>query len=428
MKKSLILLLVLALGLGTVTPLAFAQEEEITGEISVFHYTMGAEMQSRKQMSELFMKKYPGVKVTTNALPAGEYDTKLDAYLAAGNAPDVIMMSPDWYGIRSKYFEDLTPWVETSQTVRPDFYLDGVYEKYILPDGKMEAVPLSANSVVLLYNKKLFDEAGVAYPTQDWTWDDFREICVKLSRGEGMGRIYGCINDAWILSWVPPSMYGGCVFDAQRKNINLLDAKSMEGFELMRYLIQDAKAIPDAGVSKTMPSQQMFLAGLAAMYIMPGWEATGIGEKIGDNFDWDMATMPNTPDGANTNFVFLTGYAMYNESKNKEAAWKYMEFVSTDPECAKLWAQYAVPCGKEMANGYYANMTLPNSDVSAKGLMEGALNAQMYPLGGVVGQAVVTDYNLAYERITLNNQAVKETFETAVPTLQEALDRVNQRY
>lgn len=404
-----------------------AAAEEIKGDISVIHFTMSSEMESRKKMSDLFMKKYPNVKVTTNALPAGEFDTKLDAYLAAGNAPDVMMMSPDWYGIRSEFFEDLKPYAEKSEIVNEDFYLKGIYNSYILPDGKLEALPLSANAVVFAYNKSLFDAASVPYPTADWTWDKFKDTAVKLTKGEGTEKVYGSVNDGWIFSWVAPSMYGGSIFDKERKQVTLLDPKSFQGFEMMRYLINDAKAIPDAGVSQTMPSQQMFLAGKAGFYIMAGWDAPTIGEKIGNNFDWDIISLPRMPDGSSCNFTFLTGYSMYKDSKNKDAAWKYIEMISTDKEIGELWAQYAVPCGKEVANSFYASMTLPNSDVSTKPLMEGATDAMMYPTGGVIGQSL-DEFGRTYEKIMLKNEPVADALTVGVPIMQEAVDRVNERY
>lgn len=86
--------------------------QEISGEITVFGWGGGEELQSRKEATKIFKKLYPGVKVNEIWLPADNIDVKLDAALAAGNAGDVIMMSPDWKGLRSKWFEDLNPYIE----------------------------------------------------------------------------------------------------------------------------------------------------------------------------------------------------------------------------------------------------------------------------------------------------------------------------
>ncbi|HWJ79617.1 MAG TPA: extracellular solute-binding protein, partial [Niallia sp.] len=72
----------------------------ISGELTIMGWGGGEELQARKQATKVFKKLYPKVKVHEIWLPADSVDQKLDAALAAGNAADVIMMSPDWKGLR----------------------------------------------------------------------------------------------------------------------------------------------------------------------------------------------------------------------------------------------------------------------------------------------------------------------------------------
>lgn len=194
MRKSVLILLALALVLaacgggksdsdgsssgGSTSGQSEGQSEaqEISGEITVFGWGGGEELQSRKDATEVFRKLYPKVKVNEIWLPADEVDIKLDAALAAGNAGDVIMLSPDWRGLRSKWFEDLTPYVERDNLDLESLFTPGVDDGYVLPDGKRDGMPTTASDFMIAYNKKIFDEAGVPYPTEDWTWDDFCDI------------------------------------------------------------------------------------------------------------------------------------------------------------------------------------------------------------------------------------------------------------
>lgn len=57
---------------------------------------------------------------------------------------------------------------------------EGMIEPYYRPDGKLEAMPLLENVFVLAYNKDMFDQFGVEYPTADWTWDDLAEAAKSL--------------------------------------------------------------------------------------------------------------------------------------------------------------------------------------------------------------------------------------------------------
>jgi len=55
----------------------------------------------------------------------------------------------------------------------------------IIVDGKLYGLPYRSDFWILFYNKDMFDEAGIPYPTNDWTWNDFRETALKLTSGEG---------------------------------------------------------------------------------------------------------------------------------------------------------------------------------------------------------------------------------------------------
>ena len=134
------------------------EAQEISGEITVFGWGGGEELQSRKDATEVFRKLYPNVKVNEIWLPADEVDIKLDAALAAGNAGDVIMLSPDWRGLRSKWFEDLTPYIERDNLDLESLLTPGVDDGYVLPDGKREGMPTTASDFMIAYNKEIFDE------------------------------------------------------------------------------------------------------------------------------------------------------------------------------------------------------------------------------------------------------------------------------
>lgn len=72
--------------------------------------------------------------------------------------------------------------------------------RIIVRDGKLEGMPLLENVFVLAYNKDLFDQFGVDYPTDDWTWDDLKEAAEKFVSGEGADATYGIVNH-----WVEPN-------------------------------------------------------------------------------------------------------------------------------------------------------------------------------------------------------------------------------
>lgn len=62
-------------------------------------------------------------------------------------------------------------------------------------DGDYYAIPYCNNINMVWFNKNMFDEAGVPYPQQGWTWEDFRQTAIKLTHGEGADKVYGAMMD-----------------------------------------------------------------------------------------------------------------------------------------------------------------------------------------------------------------------------------------
>lgn len=91
-----------------------------------------------------------------------------------------------------QYFLNLQPFLDADA----DFSLDDFYPPFLEAfrrEGDLWGLPLEGDLQVLLYNKDLFDEAGVEYPQPGWTLDDFLEKAVALSSEEGGSKVYGYV-------------------------------------------------------------------------------------------------------------------------------------------------------------------------------------------------------------------------------------------
>jgi len=401
-----------------------SEAQEISGEITVFGWGGGEELQSRKDATEVFRKLYPKVKVKEIWLPADEVDIKLDAALAAGNAGDVIMLSPDWRGLRSKWFEDLTPYVERDNLDLESLFTPGVDDGYVLPDGKREGMPTTASDFMIAYNKKIFDDAGVPYPTEDWTWDDFAEIAKKVSSGEGANRIYGVVSH-WILQSFAPMIYGGRPYNDDWTKQQLDDPKVIKGYQLFGDLVK-AGAMPDDAASKAMPMDQMFAAGRAAMYPMGLFEAASISKAIGNNFDWDIVMPPKDPEGRTVNIKFQTGFAMNKDSKNKEAAWAYIKTVSFNKEVGDIYSKVNLPASREAAETTFKDKTIEGTSIKMADFVTGLENAIVFPWGGALSKAA-DQYGQVWEQVTLQGKSAEEAAKAYAPKIQEAFDSIHAK-
>jgi multiple sugar transport system substrate-binding protein len=126
----------------------------------------GGNEENLQTMVDAFEDENPNITVDVTTLPYGDYGTALQTDLAAGTAADVFDLEFAQYA-QFQASGVLAP-LELSD---PGVYRSSVLEAY-QTDGVNYAAPSSFSTVVLYYNKRLFDEAGLDYPTNDWRWAD----------------------------------------------------------------------------------------------------------------------------------------------------------------------------------------------------------------------------------------------------------------
>src|SRR5258708_4438120 len=135
-------------------------------------------------------KQNPGLKIKLETTPYNDYQQKVTTQMSAGNAPDILFVEVnnfvDLY-LRG-VLEDLDPYVTKDQMDLKPYYASVVHR--FSPNGHLFAVPQdTAPMGVMYYNKKIFDEAGVPYPTGKWSWPEpFLSICQKLIKKDATGK------------------------------------------------------------------------------------------------------------------------------------------------------------------------------------------------------------------------------------------------
>ena len=126
-----------------------------------------------------------GIKTEVTVVDWRNYWTQLSAGASGGQLPDVFWMHSNE---SQKYMAngllmDLTDKIAKSKLVKMENYPADVAGLYSL-NGKQYAVPKDVDTIALWYNKTMFEKAGVAFPTDDWTWDDLYKAAQKNYRQE----------------------------------------------------------------------------------------------------------------------------------------------------------------------------------------------------------------------------------------------------
>ncbi|MGH2542546.1 MAG: ABC transporter substrate-binding protein, partial [Ardenticatenaceae bacterium] len=129
------------------------------------------EQATHESVADAFMQEHPDIRIEIWHQPWGDYFTKLQTLWASGDAaaiPDVMFLFPVPSYAADGVLENLDPWIQEAG-YNTDDYWPALLESARF-DGSLYGLPRDIGLEVLYYNKDLFDEVGLEYPTEEWTW------------------------------------------------------------------------------------------------------------------------------------------------------------------------------------------------------------------------------------------------------------------
>jgi len=253
-----------------------------------------------------------------------DYYTKIQTMLAGGTAPDLMWLSQEYvvpYASKGALM-DLTDRLKNDSrpTANLDDYFPMVLE-HAQYEGRIYGLPWIAQPVIVYYNEQLFDDAGLPYPTDDWTWEEFRELAVKLTDKEK--GIYGTSFNGW----PPVQMFiwqaGGEVISPDLKSSPIDSPEAVQALDFYASIIYNEEVAPSEATINEQGFGEMFKAGKIAMYfggaaddldrvegLRVGHVKVPKGPKDQTNFAWSASTVVNAktkyPDQAYEALIALT--------------------------------------------------------------------------------------------------------------------------
>ena len=325
-----------------------SNEKNENGDIVIRVAVQGSAIADLEVLTEAYEETHEGITFKLEEI-LGDYTTKLLAQVAAKKAPDLIWLSDIQVpGLASKgVLTDLSEYIDINEDEFYESMLDcGKY------DGKLYMLSRDYNHVVCYYNKQIFDEAGVAYPQEGWTWEEFEETAEKLAVPSNIAGIYERRGADVNLSWgaTAPLIIMGLGGSLTTPYPNGTEANfDTEGtVEALTRI----KKLVDSGALRNNYKDDVgaFENGKVGMYfntrsIMKNItdETTGLGaENIG------VVSLPILPVkhyvGAGT-----SGYAILSSSAYKEEVADFLEFtVSKEGQTVFAKSGNCVPIRKDM--------------------------------------------------------------------------------
>lgn len=333
MKKILALVLSLMMIFSVC---AFASAEET---ITLNFQMWSDEEEVFTELIRIYEEAHPNIKINMTCTPSGDsYSVKLQTVLGGGG--DV-----DMFGISSP--PGLAEYVAKGAVMPLDDMIassgndmSGIQTivDSIAIDGKTYGLPYKTSSWFVVYNKDLFDAAGVAYPNGAWTWEEYFETAKKLTSGEGADKIYGSLNFQPTSTWwrVPANSMGAT---------NPLNEEELHAW--MRAA-EYCKMLSDEGVQPLYEDMAgdagadysgNFLQGKYAMLYNGDWIIEMLNTAIRNgngNVNYDIAPLPHW-EGEKAVTPGAAGILMVAEgSKHAKEAYDFIAFC-TGAEASKTF-------------------------------------------------------------------------------------------
>jgi len=333
------------------------QKKEDVKRIQVAYWGSYQEVKIIRSIIEDWQKEHPDIIVELQHTPGvSNYTNKLLTRVAGGNPPDVafaeVAIFVDFQ--KENLFMDLNPFIEND----PDFSLEDYFPdvvKRFTRDGKIYGIPRdTAPFACVYYNKRLFDEAGVPYPTDDWTWSDLLEKSKALTKKnkEGQTIVYGFYS-----SFYQNFIYsnGGKLVDNVEHPARCMldDPKTIEGLQFYADLFTKYGVSPDPIDISNIGlggGNELFMRGRIAMYNSGIWE-TPMFRNIKD-FDWDVVMFPKGPTGVRGFGTGGSAYCIMKSTKYPEASWQVVKALAADKGQIMMAEEgLAQPANRKIAEG-----------------------------------------------------------------------------
>lgn len=311
--------------------------ERVAGRVSLLYFTSTEPAIERMRKQEVgFRERYPEVQLTVEAQPTAFTD-KITTLLAGGTPPNVTWIGGAfWDFVGRGVWVDLEPIIAKDRRFTLRDYYPQALDAFRWPD-KLRALPYGVNTHTMSFNKGLLQREGLALPSRDWKVQEFTEWARRFTRdtdGDGAADQAGFGNFPSV--HVAPILFGGGYWDKGFTKAVLDAPESVAGLEWLYDLQYGPRRVyPTPQMLQGTNINNLFGTGKVAFF-STGRFSVPVLRGFSD-LDWDMVVYPTGPTGAKSTFLSGEAYAMTADTKDREAAWKLMDYL----------------CGRESQEQFY---------------------------------------------------------------------------
>ncbi|WP_382304327.1 ABC transporter substrate-binding protein [Herbiconiux sp. UC225_62] len=310
-----------------------ASDEKVTITYGVW---AGTQTPAMKEIAAAFTEENPNITVKVEERPWPEYWSTLQTGAAGGTAPDAFWMlaqNIQPYAAGDQLL-DISDAID-SEGVDLAKYPKAVLDLYDQGDGKIYGLPKDVDTNAVWFNKAIFDKAGVAYPSADWTWADFRETAKKLT--DPAAGVWGTAAPIDYQGGYYNTIFqaGGQVISDDGKTALIDTPEAQAGITFWTDLQADGSSPTLQQLSDT-EAETMFEQGKIGMYMSGAYWALKLYDNKEIQPNVDIAPLPVGEERATvTSGISNVGYA---GTKHPDAVKKFLIFASGE-QAAEIQAK-----------------------------------------------------------------------------------------
>ncbi|RHO86256.1 ABC transporter substrate-binding protein [Ruminococcus sp. AF41-9] len=333
MKKVLAAALSLACASTLFTATAVTASAADKKEVVIWDYfETDAQKQMMKSLIDEFNASQDEYEASHVYVPFADYEKQLTLGIASGELPDLVIL--DGCGMAS--FIQLGLFGDISDAdINWDEYMEGPMESTML-DGKHYGIPFATNCTALFYNKDLFDAAGIDYPNENTTWDEFHEMAKALTKDgvSGFGNAATNTDEGTFqcLQWLYTA--GGSYTDIE---------DGVDAYKLMQEMIEDGSWTKECVNWTQSDVNNNFMAGNLAMQQNGPWQIPGI-EANAPDLNYGVTVLPKKDADSEQATSILGGENMgvvnKDDTSGAEAFLKYYDQTDVMVDAMKQYGSY----------------------------------------------------------------------------------------
>lgn len=288
-----------------------------------------AQRDGMQAMCDAYTAQHPNVKIEVQVTSWNEYWTKLEAAATSGQMPDIFWMHTN----ELLKYADNGMLADCSDIVDTSKFSEVSLSNASGSDGTLYAVPKDKDTVGLVYNKEMFDAAGVSYPDESWTWDDLTDASQKIYDATGKYG-YMAYGDDQLGYWNFVYQNGGYILNEDKTQAGFTQPATAEAMKF--YIgLQQYDWCPDQNYFAETAPGTAFFSEKGAMFFEGDWnilaELQNYPEMQGK---WDVAVLPKAPnpvsgDGRATISNGLS-YATAANNKNLDTVKDVLKFFGSE--------------------------------------------------------------------------------------------------